>query len=154
MTHPGQPGPPFPPHGAPQPGPPYPPQGVPQPGASGAPGPFGPPPPARRPGTARRIGGIAAAVVLAGGVAAAQFGGFGEPEVGDCIASEGTSSWETVDCDDESAQARVVSVVEEEVTESEFNDPGYWPCEESPVIQALWSGDLGGEGIVYCAEPV
>jgi hypothetical protein len=93
-------------------------------------------------------------VVIAGGVAAVQFGGVGEPEVGDCIASEGTSSWETVDCDDESAQARVVSVVEEEVTESEFNDPAYWPCEESPVIQALWSGDVGGEGVVYCAEPV
>ncbi|MGY1653887.1 LppU/SCO3897 family protein [Geodermatophilus sp. SYSU D01119] len=178
MTNPGQPGQPFPPQGAPQPGQPFPPQGAPQPGQpyppqgqpqpgqpfppQGAPGQFGATPfggpgqpaPAPKSGKARKIGGIVGAVAIAGGIAAFRLVDFGAPEVGDCIAAEGSSSWETVDCSDETAQARVVSVVEEQVTEPEFNDPSYWPCEESPTVQALWSGEVGGEGTVYCAEPV
>jgi hypothetical protein len=173
MTNPGQPGQPFPPQGAPQPGQPYPPQGQPfppqgppQPGQpfapQGGPGfgggatPFGGPgQPAPTSGKVKKIGSVVGAVAIAGGIAAFQFFGVGEPEVGDCIAQEGSSSFETVDCGDESAQARVVGVVEEQVTESEFYETSYQPCGEWPsATQVLWSGDTGGEGTVYCAEDV
>ncbi|WP_336031084.1 LppU/SCO3897 family protein [Geodermatophilus sp. FMUSA9-8] len=181
MTNPGQPGQPFPPQGGPQqPGQPFPPQGQPQPGQpyppqgqpfppqgqpfppQGAPGQFGATPfgggpgqPAPKSGKARKVGGVVAAVAVAGGIAAFRFFGVGDPEVGDCIAQEGASSFETVDCDDESAQARVVGVVEEKVTESEFYETSYQPCGEWPsATQALWSGETGGEGTVYCAEDV
>ncbi len=142
MTHPGQPGTPFPP------------QGVPQPEGHGAPGPARPPTPPGKPGTARRIGGIAAAVLVAGGVAAFQFGGFGSPGIGDCVAAEGADGFTTVGCDDESAVARVTGVVEGEVSEAAFDaDPD--PCTDFPsATVALWDGGVGGDGTVYCGEPL
>ena len=159
MTDPGLPG--GPPQGG-QPGA----WGQPQPGF-GQPGPFGPgqpgqpgpfggpaPAPAGKPGKGRKIGSIAAAVAIAGGVAAFRLVDFGAPEVGDCITSEGTS-YETIACDDSGAEARIVGVIDEQVTESEFYAPSYQPCGDFPTTtQVLWNGTNGGEGTVYCAEDV
>ena len=168
MTHPGQPGQPFPPHGTPgpsgQPGQPFPPQGAPgaygqpfppqgAPGPYGGPGPSGPPAPAPRSGRGRTIAGVAGAVAIGGAVAAAGFLGLGSPEVGDCIERDGDTSFSTVDCDDSSATARIVGVIEERVTEDEFFQDSYQPCGAFPTTtQILWDGETGGEGTVYCAE--
>ena len=157
MTHPGQPGQPFPPQGTPgpsgQPGPPHPPQGA--PGPYGGPGPFGPPAPAKRSGAGRKIAGAVGAVALAGGVVAAGVLGFGSPEVGDCITRDDDTSFSTVDCGDSSAEARIVGVIEEQVTEDEFFQESYQPCGAFPsTTQILWDGEEGGEGTVYCAEDV
>lgn len=185
MTNPGQPGQPFPPQGAPQPGQPLPPQGAAQPGQpyppqgqpfppqgqpqpgqpfppQGGPGfgggatPFGGPgQPAPKPGKGRKIGGIVGAVAIAGGIAAFRLIDFGAPEVGDCITAEGTTSFESVDCGDSEAQFKVIGVIDEQVTESEFYEPSYQPCGDYPsATQVLWNGETGGEGTVYCAEDV
>jgi hypothetical protein len=139
QPQPGQPG-----FGQPQPGQPF-----------GQPGSFGGPGPApAKPGKGRKIGSIVAAVAVAGGVAAFRFIDVGAPEVGDCITSEGTS-YETVACDDSGAEARIVGVIDEKVTESEFYESSYQPCGDFPTTtQVLWSGETGGEGTVYCAEDV
>ncbi|SFP53467.1 hypothetical protein SAMN05660464_3479 [Geodermatophilus dictyosporus] len=164
---PGQPapwGPPAPqgqPFGAPQgqpfggaPGPAF---GAPGPG-SDAPGPFGPGRPGPAPrgaGKGRRIGGIVAAVAVAGGIAAFRLVDFGAPEVGDCIQQQGTDSVETVDCDSSEAQFRVVGTEADEVTEDEFYDTSYTPCTEfETAVQALWRGGESGDGTVYCVELV
>ncbi|WP_369253295.1 LppU/SCO3897 family protein [Geodermatophilus amargosae] len=138
--------------GPPQPGQPG--FGQPQPGQ---PGPFGgpPPAPAAKPGKGRKIASVVAAVAVAGGIAAFRLVDFGAPEVGDCITAEGASSYETVDCDDSAAQARIVGVVDEKVTESEFLAPSYQPCGDHPsATRVLWNGETGGEGTVFCAEDV
>jgi hypothetical protein len=162
MTHPGQPGQPFPPQGEPgpygAPGPYGPPQGqsVPpqgRPGAFGAPGPYGPPAPAPRSGRGKAIAGVVGAVAIGGAVAAAGLLGLGSPEVGDCIEAEGDTSFSTVDCDESAATARIVGVIEEQVTEDEFFQDSYQPCGAFPTTtQILWDGETGGEGTVYCAE--
>ncbi|MGY1829590.1 hypothetical protein ACI8AA_04065 [Geodermatophilus sp. SYSU D01180] len=152
----GQPGQPV--SGQPQPGQPaFGQPGAPGqfgPGQPGQPAPFGGPAPAGTPGKGRKIGGVVAAVAVAGGIAAFRFVDFGAPEVGDCIVSEGTS-YETVGCDDSSAEARIVGVIEEKVTESEFFEDSYQPCGDFPTTtQVLWDGRTGEEGTVYCAEGI
>ncbi len=180
MTNPGQPGQPFPPQGAPQPGQPYPPQGgqpfppqggpqqgqpfPPQgaPGQYGAPGPFGgpgqpgpgAPAPAPKSGKGKKIGSIAGAVVLAGGIAAFRFIDFGAPEVGDCVQRAEGSDVETVSCDDSAAELRVVGVEEEELTESEYFADSDTCAGFASATDALWYGETGSEGTVYCLEPV
>ncbi|PRY47825.1 hypothetical protein LY71_1114 [Geodermatophilus tzadiensis] len=133
MTHPGQPG-------------------------SSVPGPSGPGRPGAAPrgaGRGRRIGGAVAAVAVAGGIAAVTLGGFGSPEVGDCVQQEGVDSVETVDCDSSEAQYRVVGTEADEVTEAEFSDTAYTPCTEfETAVRALWRAGDNGDGTVYCVEPV
>ena len=147
--------------GGPQPGPGVPPgpgSGAPGPFGSGAPGPFGPGRPGPAPkgaGKGRKIGGIVAAVAVAGGIAAFRLVDFGAPEVGDCIQQEAVDSVETVDCDSSEAQYRVVGTEADEVTEDEFYDTAYIPCTEfETAVQALWRGGESGDGTVYCVEPV
>ncbi len=175
MAHPGQPGRPLP---SSQDGvqrsralapPPLPPQAPPQgpfgqPGPLARPGPFGQsgplggpggPAPAARPGRGRRIGSVAAALAVAGGIAALRFLDLDAPDVGDCVQRLGIDI-ATVDCADPAAQLRVVGIEEQEVTEAEFHAEDYFPCTRfASATDALWrSGAIGSGGTVYCAEPV
>ncbi len=161
MTHPGQPGQPHPPQGQPFPpqGQPFPPQGQPFPpqGGPGGHGPFGTPPPAPagKPGRGRKLGSIAGALAIAGGIAAFRLVDVGAPEVGDCIEQPGGSDVDTVDCADAAAGFRVVGIEEEELSESEYlADPN--TCSDfASATDALWrQGSIGSDGTVYCLEPV
>ncbi len=146
----GLPGPGFPP--APAQPPPggsaaYPPQGE---GSGGAPY-VTPQPPSRL----RKWGGLAGGLVVAGVIGASWLGvGAGDPEVGDCVAASGESTWEKVDCSDPEAEARVVGIEEERQTEEEFMaDPD--TCARFPTaVMFLWSGSIGQTGSVLCAEPL
>ncbi|MEX5718284.1 LppU/SCO3897 family protein [Geodermatophilus maliterrae] len=114
-----------------------------------------PPPPVPAPKSRKaRLGGAVGAVVVAGGVAAATFGGSGAPEVGDCVQPVGIS-FETVACDDPEAEVRIIGVVDGETSEDEFSaDPD--PCADLPsAISALWQQEAAGtDGTVYCAEGI
>ncbi|MGY1776302.1 hypothetical protein ACI8AV_10620 [Geodermatophilus sp. SYSU D00804] len=152
----GQPG--QPPFGQAQPGQPaFGQPGVPGqfgPGRPGQPGPSGGPVPAGKPGKGRRIGSVVAAVAVAGGIAAFRFVDFGAPEVGDCVQSTGSSEVDVVDCDDPAAELRVVGVEEEEQTESEYLADPDTCIDFASATEALWYGNTGDEGTVYCLEPV
>ncbi|WP_448638701.1 LppU/SCO3897 family protein [Geodermatophilus sp. URMC 63] len=110
--------------------------------------------PARR-SRGARLGVLIGAVVIAGGVAAVDLGGVGAPEVGDCVQRVGVS-FETVDCGDADADVRIVGVVDDAMSEDEFDDPTVDPCTDFPeATAALWQQDVvGTDGTVYCAEGV
>ncbi|HEX2075964.1 MAG TPA: hypothetical protein VHF92_19470 [Geodermatophilus sp.] len=100
------------------------------------------------------IAGTVAAVGVAGLVALGGFG-LGDPEIGDCVKTTGATSFEAVDCDDSTAEARIVGVEGEEQTYAAFQaDPD--SCVEFPTATlALWIGaEVTEDGTIYCAEPV
>jgi hypothetical protein len=152
------------PWGPPQPGQPQQPWGPPQPGQ---PQQFGQPQALGQPGGAQAfgepqkrsskllpiLGGVAALVVALGLLFS--FLGAGDPEVGDCVKPDG-DSFETVACDDDEAQAKIVGT-DSDMTGNAFdaadaNDL----CTEVPTATAvLWWGTSNDEdGKVYCAEPL
>ena len=93
-------------------------------------------------------------IAVAGVAAASWFGlGSGTPEVGDCVAAEGSSSFEVVDCGSDEAQHRVVGVEAGEMTyEAYMADDGL--CADFASAQmVLWVGEEGAQGTVLCAEP-
>ncbi len=126
--------------------PPYSPAGQPFDG-TGAPKP---------PSKLKKIAGIAVPVVAAG-VAGASWlgiGGGGDPEVGDCGAASGESSFEVVDCASDEAQFRVVGIEEEKMTQPEYEADTTACAEYATANTVLWVGDgFGSDGTVLCAEP-
>ncbi|WP_167759186.1 hypothetical protein [Blastococcus sp. TF02A-35] len=176
---PGQPGQPFPqgqpgqPYPQGQPGQPYP-QGQPgQPYPQGQPGqpyqqfeqqpgqPAGawtPPAgqPAKKGGAWKKVLPVVGGVVVLGAAASA-FGLLGGgPDVGDCIAGTGATSFEEVDCGSGEADGKVVGIQEEEMTYSEFEATEELCLDFETAELALWIGPEGNneDGKVYCAEPV
>jgi hypothetical protein len=138
MTHPGHDGPPIPGE---------------QPQGATAGAPSQPPVPAEKSGVKKWLP-IAGSVAVAGVVAASWLTGAGEPEVGDCGQSKGESSFEVVDCDAEGAEFKIVGVEEEKQTFAEFEKDENSCADFAAAEIALWSGDVAGEGTVYCAEGV
>lgn len=163
MSHPGPPVPPQPqPGGSPPEGSP-PADGLPPgfPAGPALPPGSGPHPPAQPyvtpgpPSRLRRWGGLAGGVVVAGVVGASWLGpGAADPEVGDCVAATGESTWEKVDCGDAAAEARVVGIEEERQTEEEFMADADTCAQFPTAAMFLWSGAIGQSGSVLCAEPV
>ena len=99
------------------------------------------------------LAGVAALVVALGLLFS--FLGAGDPEIGDCVKPDG-ASFETVGCDDDEAQAKIVGT-DDDMTGDAFdaadaNDL----CTEVPSATAvLWWGTSNDEdGTVYCAEPL
>ncbi|HEV7871879.1 MAG TPA: hypothetical protein VGO95_11545 [Modestobacter sp.] len=144
-----------PPAGQPQPGqePPQQPWGAAQPPA-GAPG-FGQPQPEK---PKRKwlpiVGGIVALIVVL--VALSSFLGGGDPEVGDCIHQTGASAFDTVDCDADNADFRIVGT-DADMTGEEFDATSAQElCTDfANATSVLWYGsDNAKDGHVYCAEDV
>jgi hypothetical protein len=108
-------------------------------------------------GKGKKIGSIAGAVVVAGGLAAFKLtGGFGtgDPAVGDCI-HETASSFDVVACDDAEAQYKIVGVEKQEQTFEEASANADNLCVDHPETTYLaWYGDDGGDGKVYCAGDI
>ena len=151
--------------------PPPPPGSFPQgqhPPPQGQPGSFPPPPPGQYPqqqgggwtpeppksGGAGKWIGIGAAVlaVLVVVIIALALLGGGTAEAGDCLRDDG-GELTKVDCDDDTAEWRVLGVQEGEQTYDEYlNDPE--TCVDFPTTtQSFWLGeneDQTGNGIVYC----
>lgn len=99
------------------------------------------------------LGGVAALVVALG--ALFSFLGAGDPEIGDCVKPDG-SSFETVACDDDEAQAKIVGT-DDDMTGDAFDAADVNDlCTEVPSATAvLWWGTSNSEdGTVYCAEPL
>lgn len=107
------------------------------------------------PSRLRKWGGLAGGLVVAGVIGASWLGvGAGDPEVGDCVAATGESTWKKVDCGDAAAEARVVGIEEERQTEEEFMADAD-TCTRFPTAEMfLWSGSIGQAGSVLCAEPL
>lgn len=161
---PGQPGQPtafgLPPTGQPpQPG---------QPLQSGPPQQFGQQPPwvgEQAPGQAppepgksrtQKVLAIAGAAVVGAVAVVGLFNllGGGAPEIGDCISQAGVSEFETVDCDSDDAQYRVVGT-DDDMTEADFEADPDTCFDVAEATVALWSGtDMGVPGQVFCAAPV
>ncbi len=98
---------------------------------------------------------IAGSVAVAGVVAANWLTGGSGPatlKVGDCGQSKGETSFEVVDCDAEGAEFKIVGVEEEQQTYAEFEKDETFCADFAATEIALWSGDVAGEGTVYCAE--
>jgi hypothetical protein len=98
---------------------------------------------------------IGGSVAVAGVVAASWLtGGFGpgEPEVGDCGKSTGETSFEVVDCDAEGAEFKVVGVEKDKQSYEDFETDETSCMEFATAEIALWSGEITGDGTVYCAE--
>jgi hypothetical protein len=98
---------------------------------------------------------IGGSVAVAGVVAASWLtGGFGpaDPEVGDCGKSTGDTSFEVVDCDAEGAEFKVVGVEKDKQSYQDFETDETSCMEFATAEIALWSGEIAGDGTVYCAE--
>jgi hypothetical protein len=99
------------------------------------------------------VGGIVALIVVLGGLSS--FLGGGDPEVGDCIKPDGTS-FQTVDCNDDTAQARIVGT-DADMTGEEFDATSAQELclDFANATSVLWYGsDNAEDGHVYCAEDV
>jgi hypothetical protein len=97
------------------------------------------------------VGGIVALLVVLG--ALSSFLGAGDPEVGDCVKPDGLS-FETVDCDDEGARAKIVGT-DADMTGEEFEaaDANALCTDYADATSVLWYGTSNDEeGQVYCAE--
>jgi hypothetical protein len=144
---------PFPPPANPEPAPAS--EGAPQPySPAGQPfGGAGAPQPASK---LKKIAGVAVPVAVAAVVGASWLGigGPGEPEMGDCVQTQGDSEFEVVDCADAEAQYKVVGVEKDTYTEAEFDADDTLCSGFATTEVVLWSGDIGAEGTVLCAEPV
>ncbi|MCW2574063.1 MAG: hypothetical protein JWR66_93 [Modestobacter sp.] len=99
------------------------------------------------------VGGIVALIVVLGGLSS--FLGGGDPEVGDCIKPDGTS-FQTVDCNDDTAQAKIVGT-DADMTGEEFDATSVQELclDFANATSVLWYGsDNAKDGHVYCAEDV
>jgi len=101
------------------------------------------------------IGGGILAVVVIAIIAFAILAG-GDPEPGDCLKADG-SELATVDCDDSTAQYRLVGIQDGTQTQDEYiADPN--TCSEFPTsTNYFWVGEVEdptSEGVVYCVTDV
>ena len=98
-------------------------------------------------------GSVAVAAVVAASWLSGWFG-IGDPKVGDCVQFQGETDWEVADCGADEAEAKIVGVEDEKLTEDEFMaDPA--SCSEFETAEgALWlSGSMiTQKGSVYCVE--
>ncbi|SEP23871.1 LppU/SCO3897 family protein [Trujillonella endophytica] len=146
---------PYPPQGQPYPqqGQPYPPQGQPYPPQGGAPGQPWAPQKSGRPKWLIPVVAAVVAVLALGGLywflTTPQF------DVDDCLHQEGANEFEEVDCDDSDAQARIIGVHDEELTESEFYSDNS-TCSEFPeTVGQIWvPNTIGDDGTIYCTVPI
>ena len=148
MTHPGsdtsagQPGTPQAPWTPPQSGQPYQPQGA---------------QPQKKGGAKKWLGATGAVVVIGTGAAYQLTGGFGigDPEVDDCLHMASETEFEVVDCGSGDADAKVVGIEDEKLTEDEFMADAA-SCAEFEAEGAVWfpNGMITEKGTVYCVVGV
>jgi hypothetical protein len=116
-----------------------------------------PPAPAPAKSKGKKIGSIAGAVVVAGGIAAFRLtGGFGadDPSVGDCVQMQGETSFDVVDCSSADAQYRIVGKDDKKLTYETFQTDDAVCTAFAETEAALWTGDpVGAEGTTWCAVP-
>lgn len=117
------------------------------------PGPDGSPAQRKRTRWLPILGGLAGVLVLLGVLVVVL--GNDDPEVGDCVAPEGTR-YTAVDCDAAEAQYRVVGT-DDDRTGTEFEStPAESMCNDVPsTTVVLWSGDgQDDDGQVLCAAAI
>jgi hypothetical protein len=98
------------------------------------------------------VGGIVVLIVAL--FALTSFLGGGAPEVGDCIHQTGSSEYETVDCDSDDSDFKIVGI-DEDMTGEEFDatDVNELCLDHATATSVLWYGTSNDEdGSVYCAE--
>lgn len=93
------------------------------------------------------VGGLVALLVV-GAVVSSIFGG--DPDVGDCVSTDG-SSYDTVDCDSADAQYKIIGTDTDQTYAEYMSDET--ACAQFPTTaQVLWFGpDESEDGHVYCA---
>lgn len=113
-----------------------------------------------RPAWQKRLPLVAGAIVVALVVALFRNGVFGggAPEVGDCVQASGSDGYEVVDCDSSDAQFRIFGT-DDDMTEVEFTtdpDTCLEAAQEAGATdgRALWYGETGETGQVFCAETI
>jgi hypothetical protein len=80
----------------------------------------------------------------------------GDPEVGDCVQDSGSSGFDTVDCDSDDAQFRILGT-DEDMTGAEFDatDPNELCGDFADATSVFWYGsDNDSDGTIYCATDV
>ncbi len=98
---------------------------------------------------------LAGTIVVVGAGAAYQLTGhfgIGDPKVGDCLHMKSDTDFEQVSCGDDSADAKVIGIEDEKVTEKEFTDAAEI-CTNFPDAEGgLWyqNGMITEKGTVYC----
>jgi hypothetical protein len=94
--------------------------------------------------------GVGAAYTLTGGF------GLGDPKVNDCVHLKGETDFEVVDCGSDDADAKVIGIEDEKLTEDEFMDDAASCAEFEDAEGALWSqsGMITEKGKVYCVVSV
>jgi hypothetical protein len=103
----------------------------------------------------KKVAGIAIPVAgaLVAGASWLGIGGPADPEVGDCVKTAGSSDYDVVDCGGDDAEYKVVGVEAEKYSEEEFNSDQTLCAGFATTEMVLWSGDMGSDGTVLCAEP-
>ena len=94
--------------------------------------------------------GVGAAYTLTGGF------GIGDPKVNDCVHMKSESDFEAVACDDSDADAKIIGIEDEKLTEDEFMaDPDTCAAFET-AEGALWyqNGMITEKGTVYCVASI
>lgn len=135
----------------PQGGAPYPPQGgapyQPQAGGFGAPQRSGPP--------KWLIPVIAGVVLVAGALALFAFFGGTQAEVDDCVSANAAGEVEVVDCDDDSAVARVVGFDDDDITYDDYLSSDADFCGDvQGAVTHFWEGQEDEEGRVVCVGEI
>jgi hypothetical protein len=98
-------------------------------------------------------GSAAIAVVISVGQTSGWFDG-GPPAVGDCVQLSGDTSYEVVDCGEDSAEYTIVGIEAEQETYAEFQVDTESCAGFAGTEYVLWFGESKTEpGGVYCAAP-
>jgi hypothetical protein len=77
--------------------------------------------------------------------------GPGEPSVGDCISVTADGQAETADCDSSDARFKVIGKQDGQQTYEEYLADDSTCADVEGTVQAVWYGDKGEKGTVYCA---
>ena len=114
--------------------------------------------PAKKSNTKKWASLAGTVVVVGAGAAYTLTGGFGigDPAVNDCIHMKGETDFEVVDCGSDDADAKVVGIEDEKLTEDEFMADPESCADFADAEGAIWSvsGMITEKGTVYCVAAV
>jgi hypothetical protein len=106
-------------------------------------------------GGRKKWASLAGTIVVVGAGAAYQLSGhfgIGDPKVGDCLHMKSDTDFQQVSCDDKTADAKVIGIENQKMTEKEFTDAAEI-CTNFPDAEGgLWyqNGMITEKGTVYC----
>jgi hypothetical protein len=110
--------------------------------------------PAKKSGKKKWTSLVGTVVVVGAGAAYQLTGhfGIGDPKVGDCLHMKSDTDFDQVACDDSDADAKVIGIEKDKVTEKEFTDAAEI-CTNFPDAEGgIWyqNGMITEKGTVYC----